>query len=488
MDTDFSGGDWLMIGTVDGNGPSASPTSFDISMQIVFGSLSTNALNILQVARDLYTTPSLDGDGLPNLPEPLETSKVSKSGDTMTGILNLVPDSKFLKQSDPNEGGQFKMEGAGTWTDIIVDQNQHAFRILGGGGNNFRLDTENGILTVPLGGDFKFTGGASLKIHDHSDADSGTNIPLTSITGHDKAVHDALDIDADTLDGNDSTAFFLAANHTKAVHDALGIDADTVDGNHAAAFFLVADHTKTTHDALNIDADTLDGSHAAAFLLLTGGTMTGDLIMDSDLVLENVKSITAKEVGGTERNVLLMNLSDQLTIGNSVSPLFLYSTTGGSVQAVNADFKVNTGRDFVIDTESSLTSHDHTSGKGGKIDETGVTGNVARWGAGAVISVAAGVTVSTSGVNMIHRGGNVVAGAATSVNFGVAFLSTGYTEITVPTGTAIADWHITFIQQQGDDSTLRSLQVGANGKIRVRTFTAGTLTDLNYHFQALRVS
>ena len=37
--------------------------------------------------------------------------------------------------------------------------------------------------------------------------------------------------------------------------------------------------TKAAHDALNIDAETLDGLDSLAFLLLAGGTMTGDLTL-----------------------------------------------------------------------------------------------------------------------------------------------------------------------------------------------------------------
>ncbi|MBW1975270.1 MAG: hypothetical protein JRI45_06830 [Deltaproteobacteria bacterium] len=77
-----------------------------------------------------------------------------------------------------------------------------------------------------------------------------------------------------------SDIFLKKVDHTKALHDALGIDADTVDGEHAAnivtdarvkAHFpdtianILSDHDKTTHDALNIDADTVDGSHASDF-------------------------------------------------------------------------------------------------------------------------------------------------------------------------------------------------------------------------------
>lgn len=91
---------------------------------------------------------------------------------------------------------------------------------------------------------------------------------LGTITGHDKAAHDALDIDADTLDGNDSVYYTNRANHTgtqalgtitghdKAAHDALLIDADTVDGSQAADLLARANHTGTQTASTISDFDT----------------------------------------------------------------------------------------------------------------------------------------------------------------------------------------------------------------------------------------
>jgi hypothetical protein len=69
---------------------------------------------------------------------------------------------------------------------------------------------------------------------------------------HNKADHDALNIDADTLDGHDS-GYFAAdadlsgyethAEHTKAQHDGLNIDADTLDG-HDSTFFVAEDNKR----------------------------------------------------------------------------------------------------------------------------------------------------------------------------------------------------------------------------------------------------
>lgn len=86
------------------------------------------------------------------------------------------------------------------------------------------------------------------------------------LTDHDKAAHDALGIDADTLDGHDSAYFAVAG----------AVDAQTLDTLDSTDFVLVADHTKAAHDALNIDADTVDGSHAADFAVAAKGVTNGD--------------------------------------------------------------------------------------------------------------------------------------------------------------------------------------------------------------------
>ena len=117
----------------------------------------------------------------------------------------------------------------------------------------------------------------------------------------DKTFVDALNVDADTLDGFDSTDF-AAVNHNhtsaditdfstavqnevdKTYVDSLNVDADTLDGLDSTAF-AAASHTHTASeitdfptavqtevdkayvDSLNVDADTLDGQDSSAFVL-----------------------------------------------------------------------------------------------------------------------------------------------------------------------------------------------------------------------------
>ena len=78
-------------------------------------------------------------------------------------------------------------------------------------------------------------------------------------TDHTKAAHDALNIDADTLDGQDSTAF-AASGH-----------------NHDSTYVNESDHTKAAHDALDIDADTLDGISSAGFAAASHNHAAADI-------------------------------------------------------------------------------------------------------------------------------------------------------------------------------------------------------------------
>lgn len=65
-----------------------------------------------------------------------------------------------------------------------------------------------------------------LSAHTHSGVGQGGVVPLGNIAGHTKAVHDALAINADQVDGIDlpNTIANILSNHTKALHDALKID------------------------------------------------------------------------------------------------------------------------------------------------------------------------------------------------------------------------------------------------------------------------
>jgi len=94
--------EWIFIGVFDGNGPGAAPTGFDYTDQRVFSVVETNYLNILQLARDLYTTPSLDGDGLPNLPTPIETIVTDHEGRITTNEGDIATNASNISTNAGN--------------------------------------------------------------------------------------------------------------------------------------------------------------------------------------------------------------------------------------------------------------------------------------------------------------------------------------------------------------------------------------------------
>lgn len=78
--------------------------------------------------------------------------------------------------------------------------------------------------------------------HTHSGGSDGTAIATGDLTGHDKAAHDALNIDADTVDGSHAADLLARANHTG-----------------TQAISTLSDHNKAAHDALTLDHGSLSG-------------------------------------------------------------------------------------------------------------------------------------------------------------------------------------------------------------------------------------
>ncbi|MBA7496233.1 hypothetical protein ES702_06832 [subsurface metagenome] len=142
-------------------------------------------------------------------------------------------------------------------------------------------------------------GDGELIPHDHSTIEEGGAVPLTSITGHSKAVHDALAIlhsslgnigvdnhhpkihkaehesgGADEINHNllvnylasqhktlPTTIAQVLSDHNKAIHDALAINADLVDGKHIPEKIenILTDHDKALHDTMAINAYSVQG-------------------------------------------------------------------------------------------------------------------------------------------------------------------------------------------------------------------------------------
>lgn len=172
---------------------------------------------------------------------------------------------------------------------------------------------------------------------------------------HTKTVHDALDIDAATVETRSSAYLLARGNHTgtqaiatlsdhsKANHDSLSIDAATVNGASAAAIrarsshtgtqsiSTLSDHSKANHDSLSIDAGTVNGASAADIRARSSHTGTQSVSTLSDHtrsvhialglatgIYKNVKDYLAVGDGSTDDTQALVDANAAAGTGDVV--------------------------------------------------------------------------------------------------------------------------------------------------------------------------
>lgn len=122
----------------------------------------------------------------------------------------------------------------------------------------------------------------------------------------------------------------------------------------------------TTHQDISGKADT---SALADYLPLTGGTLTGaltvadDITTTGEITLNNSHHIKAKDSGGTDRNIISVSSSDNMTLGHGLA-------TVGQVNVYGTSFMVRTNGTTASDT-ALLIDSSHNSEFSGYIKAIG---------------------------------------------------------------------------------------------------------------------
>jgi len=179
-----------------------------------------------------------------------------------------------------------------------------------------------------------------LSVHNHSNLTQGGAVPVGSLAGHNDIIHNALDIDADTVDGIDIPSIIanILTNHTKPVHDGLAINAGQVDGIEGAEIIQRDGSVPLTAPWLAGDARVIQIGRITA--KLGGNIILGDVAGSLRIVRDSAEII---KILGESNAECGLKLSDAMLEGKLrlTSPTEL-TIAGGAITVTKSYHTVDT--------------------------------------------------------------------------------------------------------------------------------------------------
>jgi hypothetical protein len=196
------------------------------------------------------------------------------------------------------------------------------------------------LTSLSTGEFLQYNGSAWVNIDlDTDDIDEGSNLFYTTTRANTdidarvtKSFVDALNVDADTLDGNDSTAFATAAQGTLAdsslqsgdnvselVNDANYIDLTDLSGSTGVTYdnttgAISIGQAVGTTDNVTFNNVTVDGILNSDDITATTMTVSNDLVVTGDLTVQGTTTTLNTDTVSTEENMMKLASGN---IGNS---------------------------------------------------------------------------------------------------------------------------------------------------------------------------
>ena len=262
--------------------------------------------------------------------------------------------------------------------------------------------------------------------HDHESSTHDHDATYVNETDHTKAAHDALDIDADTVDGKDSTAFL--GKTEKAA------DSDKLDGQDSTDFYAAgskvadSDHADQADQADSAtsagDANTLDGKDSTEFLGKTEKAVDSDKLdgIDSSNFAAYKRTVVVSPTGtDIENGTALKDALAGINDASATNPYLLKIEPGiydlGSLQISRLDMQSFVDVEGSGEGVTTITSSNPFSGT-----VVGAANSELRWltvkhtggpnGATAILNFAnnfrvTNVTAAASGEGPINEGLNL---------------------------------------------------------------------------------